>query len=164
MQVSLDAVDWKWLTSLSPPRARIDAMLDGTGNESGHIEMFEPFEDWISSAILHEDIWDAIEYWAKDAEKTLSARLLAAWAPLLSGEEEFDELNLSDLSEGCFHLSLSPASVKRIVTAMDKLDLPMMAHEINPDEEKDVLTFLTQRAAVVRLAKSKGWGIVGHMG
>jgi hypothetical protein len=165
MQACLDAVNWEWLSALPSTRARVDALLEGAGHEGGYINGdLELPGGWIDSAILHGEIWDAIEYLAGyEADKPLADLLRTAWEPILAGGDRFDELGLIEEADGCFDASLAPASVARVAAAIEALDLAELAREINPDEEEDVLAFLRQRAAVVRHARDKGWGVVAHM-
>jgi hypothetical protein len=163
MQVSLDAVDWKWLLALKPRRARIDALLMSTDNV-GFVETYQPAMDWIDSDNQHSDLWDLIEDLAHGSDKPTGDLLLTAWEPILSCDERFDELSLGDDSEGCFYASLAPASVRKMADALAAIDLEEMIREMNLGEDPSDLEFLQQRAAVVFLARDRGWGLVGHMG
>jgi len=159
MEYSLDAVDWKWLTGLHSTRARIDALL-GEGTPDGVMESYDL--DWNMGGVMAFETWDALETVAGEADDKRYARLvLAAFAPLMSGEPKYDELNLADESSGCFYASLSPPTVAVVAQAMSQLDLEKLAEEIGLE---DSLEWLRQRAAVVYLARDRGWGLVAHAG
>jgi len=163
MLVSLDAVDWKWLTGLPSTRARIDALL-GEGTPDGVMQDYDGPGGWNMSDNVHCDLWDFLESMAGEADKRTGKLILAAFAPFMSCEPEYDELDLSDESSGCFYASLSPATVKRMAQAMSQLDLAALAAESNPDDPAEDLEWFQQRAAVVYLARDRGWGLVAHMG
>jgi hypothetical protein len=159
MEYSLDAVDWKWLSGLSSTRARIDALL-GEGTPDGVMASYDG--DWIMSGGVSFDAWDALETIASEADKRYARLVLAAFAPLMSGEDKYDELKLSKESEGCFYASLSPRTVAVVAQAMSQLDLEKLAEEIDPENVEEYLEWLRQRAAVVDLARDRGWGLVAH--
>src|SRR5262245_7861522 len=122
MDVYLDAVDWRWLTGLASTQERIGALLEGTNNV-GVLEGYEPWVDWIEDGWSHATYWEALELTAREFDKPLGDTILTAWAPILSGNERFDELRLAVPSANQFYLSLCPASVTRVVAALDALDL-----------------------------------------
>jgi hypothetical protein len=166
MQYSLDAVDWDWLLSQPTPRARVDAMLDGTGHEGGYVSYVGVESDWIDSGTIHFDVWGVIESRIWDADKPTADLLDTAWRPILEGGDKFDDLGLSAESSGCFYASLAPARVRKMADAMELCDLDQIADGItNEHEERHwVIEFLRQRSALVRHARDRGYGVVAHAG
>ena len=174
MQVSVELVDWPWLTSFADPPAMIDALMDEDKRLTApYYEMCSDFiPDWIDSAGLVGEVEDALETLVGDdphpdfqVDERTAGLIRAGLLPLLAySEPAQDDLQLAPASDGCFFASLSPSSVRGTAQAVRGLDLGMVAGKLGPTRQPLFHTILQQWATAIFRAEERGAGMIGHCG
>jgi hypothetical protein len=174
MQISVELVDWAWLTRFANPRAMIDALLDEDKRQTApyHEMCYDFLPDWIDSAGLVGEVEDALETLVGDqphpdfqVDKRTALLIRAGLLPLLAySEPAQDDLQLAPASDGCFFASLSPESARAAARAVRELDLGTIAGKLDPEQQPLFHTILQQWATAIFRAEERGAGMIGHCG
>jgi hypothetical protein len=177
MQVTADAVDWTWLTSVAHSPNVVGALFEGADCETIVQSCYSFNPRWSDSAMIYFDVADAMKCLLAQASPALRDRVVKGVYPLVSENQATDELGLSPRTRGNYYASLSPSTVVSTGEAFRSLDLddfagklisvsplPILDHPSIPDKKAFLKEYLWQWQDVLDRAQAKGWGILGHIG
>jgi hypothetical protein len=80
-------------------------------------------------------------------------------ATVISTGEALDELGISDLTDGCYFISISPSRIEPLLQSFQRLDV-----EGVPGLSSDTKDWIEQWKSALEYASSKGFGLIGHCG
>jgi len=80
-------------------------------------------------------------------------------ATVISTGEALDELGISDLTDGCYFISISPSRIESLLQSFQRLDV-----EGVPGLSSDTKDWIEQWKSALECASSKGFGLIGHCG
>lgn len=173
MQVTLNAIDWEQLVAHQSAERYFElAMEDEVELDS--VSCYEHM-DWGDSAMYYFSLARVLEHLITVADKKTASHLKNGLCKIIAESGHPDEFKMSDASEGCYMLSMSPSTVRKIRGHIDKLDLqhclellkenPAPGEDRLMDELDDIFKPLVrQYTAMVYIAASRAYGLMGHCG
>lgn len=177
MQVTADAVDWGWLSSIASSPRLVEELFEGADRETIVESCYAFNPRWNDSAMTYFDVAEAMKELLAHEGPALRLQVEKGIYPLVSENQATDELGLSSKTQGCYYASLSPATVVSTGEAFRSLDLDDLAGKLTKasslpvldepwiaDKEAFLKEYLQQWQDVLDRAQAKGWGILGHIG
>jgi hypothetical protein len=155
MQVSAFCFDWNEVLKRTSAEQIVEEMI-----LTDDIDIYTkdlPDGIWMSdSAIQHFEAADEIE---KAIAVALDPPELKDIATVISTGEALDELGISDLTDGCYFISISPSRIELLLQSLRRLDV-----EGVPGLSSDTKDWIGQWKSALEYASSKGFGLIGHCG
>ena len=157
MQVTCFAFDWKAVKSRPTAVAVYEELI--CSDEVDRYTTQLPDDAWCSdSATQHFETADELEECVEDAPKKMRPALRAL-SRIISTGESVDELGLSQLSDGCYFVSMSPETVRELLAATRAIDLSCVC--ALSEEAKE---WCGQWLQALSFADKEGLGLIGHCG
>ena len=174
MQITLDPIDWKRLTSFGSAEAFLEWYFDI--EDEGELTPVSCYSfEWSDSAILYFQVASALEHLAAGGDEALAEQIRRGIGRLITENGHVDELGMSAASEGHYWISASPETtveLQRHIAALDRARLVALlkekpapyTEELMSDLDGLFVPLIEQHAKVVDAAVSGGYGLLGHCG
>ena len=155
MQVSTFCFDWNEVLKRTSAEQIVEEMI-----ETDDIDIYTkdlPDGVWMSdSAIQHFEAADEIELALSSSPDQPELKDIAT---IISTGEALDELGISDLTDGCYFISISPSRIESLLQSFQQLDIEGVS-----GLSSDTKNWIEQWKSALEYASSKGFGLIGHCG
>lgn len=157
MQVTCFGFDWDEV--LKRPSAAIVVKEMILNDDIDKYSKELPDGIWLSdSAMQHFETGEELAEFCESAPAK-KQDALRSLCKLISNGESLDELGLSPLTEGCYFISLSPATARALLEAIRTLDIDSIS-----DLSDDAKEWIGQWVNALEFADKGGFGLIGHCG
>ena len=155
MQVSTFCFDWNEVLKRTSAEQIVEEMI-----ETDDIDIYTkdlPDGVWMSdSAIQHFEAADEIELALSSSPDQPELKDIAT---IISTGEALDELGISDHTDGCYFISISPSRIESLLQSFQQLDIEGVS-----GLSSDTKNWIEQWKSALEYASSKGFGLIGHCG
>ena len=155
MQITAFCFDWVEVQKRTSAEQIVEEMI-----HTDDIDIYTkdlPDGVWTSdSASQHFEAAEQIEL---AVGASLGQPELTDIATVISTGEALDELGISDLTDGCYFISISPSRIESLLQSFQRLDV-----EGVPGLSSDTKDWIEQWKSALEYASSKGFGLIGHCG
>ena len=155
MQVSAFCFDWSEVQKRASAEEIVEQMIhtddidiytkelpDGAWTSDSASQHFEAANQIASAIDTHPDRQD-----------------LRDIATVITSGESLDELGISELTEGCYFISISPSRIKTLLPSFQRV-----ADVGFPGVSSDTKEWIDQWKLAFEYASANGFGIIGHCG
>lgn len=180
MQVTLDAVDWKKLTSFKTAEKYFewyDAMED---QDAPTISCYD-FDDknhhpaWNDSHLQYAGVARLLEILLRITPRETQVQLQQGLCRIISNGEKVDEFSTSVASDQWCWISASPTTTRHILEYTKSLDVNLLhqclvGHSSRIQREdieflnKSFIPIIKQYIFILEMASSNGYGLLGFRG
>lgn len=173
MQVSLAAIDWEQLIGFGTAEEYLEKEFNGEVEVEG-VSCYEEMH-WGDSAICYFGVACVLKHLTGKADAETAAHLNGGLCKVIAENNHPDEFEMSQASEGCYMLSMSPSTVKEVKAHIDATDLEYCKSilrdnpapeekEIQEDLEDTFTWVINQYTEMVNVAASRNLGLLMHCG